>query len=242
MHKKRYLLIFCITASLSQATVPAAIEEIATFIKKFAQEGGQMGSICPSSQALAQELTKFVGHETAPQRTALQLTAPQFTAPQFILEVGAGTGGHVTEAIIAKLKPEDHFDIVEIDSEFCQELMHKYGHIPQVSIHCTSITSWQPTYKYNTIIGTVPLHVLPIELMKDILHSYKELAENGGMVSFIQYWGQPLLHAALSKSIRDQLSEKIAFTKAFREQYFHESTFVLLNVPPTYAHHLKIKK
>lgn len=186
-----------------------------------------MGSVCPSSKTLAEEVTQFVAREEG---------------AQVVLEVGAGNGGNITEAIITKLRPQDRFDIVEIDPEFCAELHRKYDHIPQVHIYCTSITTWRPPYAYDTIVATVPLHVLPFDLMQSILESYKMLSKNGGMVSFIQYWGQALLHLTPSQSVRDRLSYKMTYTRHFRERYFHRSDFVLLNVPPTYVHHLKITK
>ena len=68
-----------------------------------------VGTVCPSSPMLSRELAAAAIEATSPKR---------------VLEVGPGTGP-VTKEILKSLRAGDVLDIVELSSEFCDELQTK---------------------------------------------------------------------------------------------------------------------
>src|ERR1043166_4901462 len=88
--------------------------ECRQFYRQFRDQYHTTGSILPSSRGLARALTR-------PLR--------QLRTPRRILEVGPGTGA-VTAEIVRHLRPEDRFDIVEINGDFVAFLQRRFQEEP----------------------------------------------------------------------------------------------------------------
>src|SRR5437773_2246711 len=88
--------------------------ECQQFYRQFRAQYHTTGSILPSSRALARALTR-------PMR--------QMRTPRRILEVGAGTGA-VTAEIVRQMRPDDQFDIVEINGDFVAFLERRFREEP----------------------------------------------------------------------------------------------------------------
>ena len=78
------------------------------FALQFLKHPQDIGALSPSSQRLAEAMTRYVKKES------------EKSSSKYYLEAGAGTGSF-TKAIIEKLSPEDHLDIIEINPNFCKE-------------------------------------------------------------------------------------------------------------------------
>ncbi len=195
------------------------------FFARFLYEPGQTGSIAPTSRIAATELIQ-------------PMLATQ--SPRHILEVGAGTGP-VTEVIVEHLKPDDVFDVIEVDDVLCGLLKKKFGHHEQVRIHCMFVQDWHPGYQYDAIISTVPLMNLTAGQIKPILRQFEKHAKSDGTVSYLEYIGGAELKKLLAtKDESTQVQKKLALFEAFRNKHDTSTVSVVANVPPTYVHHVKI--
>ncbi len=87
-----------------------------TFFREFRQRFKTTGAIAPSSRFLASAMTGPM------KKTLRRPDAP----PQRILEIGPGTGA-VTRSIVKLLRPEDRFDLVELNESFAELLNERFG-------------------------------------------------------------------------------------------------------------------
>ncbi len=197
------------------------------FFARFLYEPGQTGSIVPTSRIAATELIQ-------------PMLATQ--APRHILEVGAGTGP-VTEVIVEHLQPGDILDVVEVDDELCDLLKQKFGYHEQLGIHCMPVEQWQPDYQYDATISTIPLMNLTAEQIAPILKQLETLTKPGGSVSYLEYIGGAELKKLLAnKDESEDVQKKLALFDAFQNKHDTNTVSVMANVPPTYVHHVGIKK
>lgn len=197
------------------------------FFARFLYEPGQTGSITPTSRIAATELMQ-------------PMLAAQ--SPRHILEVGAGTGP-VTEVIVEQLKPDDIFDVVEVDDALCDLLKAKFGHHEQLRIHCIPVQDWQPDYQYDAIISTVPLMNLNAKQIDAILQQFEKLAKPNGTLSYLEYIGGAELKQLLAMENESaDMQKKLALFDAFQNKHNTNTVSVVANVPPTYVHHIRMQK
>jgi len=225
------LLIICFVCSI-QSAHRAALKEIKTFFKGFVKDPKKVGALFPCSSFVGNEIIKYLA----------QFIQKNPDRPIRILEVGAGTGS--LTAVIAKyLRPIDHLDLVEISSEFCLILRDKFDSAPNISIHCVSITDWQPDYSYDFIISTLPFISFEQSFMQETINQLKHLIKSGGILSYVSYAGaaqlkQPFLRGTAKKDHK----EKRNILKQLRKQYQIDATTILRNIPPIRVYHLRIIK
>lgn len=186
-----------------------------------------MGSFIPSSKILARQITRFI-----PERS-------QSNSKCHYLEVGSGTGVF-TEEILRQMKESDVLDVVEIDPVFCKILKKKFKGHKNIQIFCSSITDWNPGYKYDAIISSLPLNSFSPVLVQKMIESFRYLLNPDGILSYYEYEGlSGIKLAALSGN------EKIAFGKvlALKNDFYNEcgicSEIVLWNFPPAKILHFK---
>jgi phospholipid N-methyltransferase len=197
------------------------------FFGRFLWQPKQTGSIMPTSRIAATELIQPMLAKSGPRN---------------ILEVGAGTGP-VTEVIAEHLRPEDTFDVLELDDVLCDLLRDKFSAYKQLNIHCVPIEQWDPGYQYDVIISTVPLTNLTPEQIQPILQQFEQLTKPDGVVSYLEYIGGTQLKQLVAvEEQKVEIQKKEQLFNAFKSRHKTDTVSVLANVPPTYVHHVIISK
>src|SRR5262249_7512660 len=110
--------------------------------------------------------------------------------PMRILEVGAGSGSFTTE-ILRKLRPNDVFDVVELDEGFCKLLQEQCAGKSNVTVHQKSILEFNAD-KYDLIVSGIPIHGLDMpDFVRDLYPKYLSLAKEGAVISQFEYIALP---------------------------------------------------
>jgi phosphatidylethanolamine/phosphatidyl-N-methylethanolamine N-methyltransferase len=199
------------------------------FLSEFLKDPQKVGSLVPSSENLGAAITRY-------------MTQKKVSSHAKYLEVGAGTGSFTTQ-IILRMDPNDHLDLVELDPNFCKLLETKFSKYNNVKIHCCSILSWNPRYKYDLIISSLPLNALEPSVVDNIFQKYELLIKSQGMVSFFEYIGLPEIKKIfLNDKDKTEFKKTLALILNFSEKYEIASDKVLANFPPAIVHHCKIFK
>ena len=184
-----------------------------------------IGSFLPSSSSLAEAMTRYINLDGEPKR---------------FLEVGAGTGP-LSEMIVTKLKNGAQLDIVEINPQFCKRLEEKYADNKNVSIHACSVLEWNPPYRYDAIVSSLPFNNLPVKVVLEVSEHYRKLLKKEGVLSFYEYLGFPHLKRVAHLLIgKKEYSKTLKVIKNFEEHYEVQNEIVFANVPPACVHHCKV--
>ncbi len=160
------------------------------------------GAIVESSPQTREEMTRYVDK----------------TKPQIIVEYGTGTGV-VTRSILDKMHPDSVLYSFEINADFLETIakiqdprLHFYNRsADEVDKIITTAES------VDLVISTVPITILPEELVDSLTEKGRILLKNGGYFS--------------------QLVFSPIFKKHFKRYFGNcviESAF---NVPPAFIHH-----
>jgi len=203
----------------------STVRESALFVVRCMQNPMAVGSILPSSPHVARALCNRI---------------PAKTGPRNILEVGAGTGP-ITPYIIEKLQPGDHLDLIELDEEMGALLQEKFGNHTQVSIHIGAVQSWNPGYRYDAIISTIPFNSLPARVVAQILAHYKaRLLAPEGVLSCIEYALFPDLRLAfLWGEAYKKYAKLRSVIHAVLKRYGIGRKLVYANVPPAWVYYMQ---
>lgn len=189
------------------------------------------GAILPSSRSLGRALARYVARQAEPQR---------------ILEVGPGTGA-VTRWILARMRPEDRLDLVEVNERFVTRLQERFAHEPpfqqfqtQVRIFHTPIQQMPNGQKYDLVISGLPLNNFQVAEVQAILEKMCLLLRPGGVLSFFEYIGIRKLRGLVAGRADRQRLRGIdrLFAELFRRAEMRRD-WVWLNVPPAWVHHLQ---
>ncbi len=187
----------------------------------------QVGALFECSHFVGEELIRYLKIHAGPKR---------------IIELGAGKGP-MTEVIVKHLAPQDRFDVVEIDPEYCVDLYKKFPKekYPNVQIHCIDILKFQITQPYDFIICTLPLTVFDVGLLQKLQGQIKLMAKPGAYFSYVEYIFlfnmRKMLAQGVSRSILQQRQELI---ENFKNRYHVRTERVLKNIPPINIFHLKL--
>lgn len=197
------------------------------FFLHFLRNPKFVGAVAPLSQSVAKRLVKYFNFRKDGK-------------PWKILEVGAGTG-NVTSAIIEQLGPRDYLDVIEIDDSCVRLLKEKFDSDPRVHIHGLSVLDWQPDYKYDLIISTLPLNSFSPSMVKEILEHYQVMSNEEGICTYVEYIGLAKLNRFFSGSKQRRISNKrMNVLSDFHKQHLIEKSSVLTNFLPCNVYHLKM--
>jgi len=208
------------------------LDQIA-FFREFRSRFETTGSILPSSRFLARAMT-------GPLREHPR------AAPLRILEIGPGTGA-VTGTILGQLRPEDRFDLVEINENFVALLRQRFESDPawkkvshQSTLHCCPLQEFPKTGQYDVIISGLPFNNFPMPLVESLVGASWDLLTPGGTYSFFEYmFVRPIRCKVSNRADRERLSAIEAFMQSrFRESRFRRN-WVFANVPPAWVQHLR---
>lgn len=141
-----------------------------------------------------------------------------------MLELGPGTGV-ITAEIIKCIRPDDIFDIVELDPDFSAEISEKYAS-ESVSVFCMDFLDFHGEQPYDFIISSLPYDMIPGKITQKIWEKKLELSEWGTEISYYKYYK---FNHFRSK-----------FELEINRRYFRDKKLIWKNVPPAVVYNLKI--
>ena len=201
------------------------------FLRQFRQRFETTGAIAPSSQFLARAMTGPMRRRDRPGR---------------ILEIGPGTGA-VTQRIVRLLRPEDRFDLVELNETFAGLLRDRFVSDPHYraaadrsAVHVCPIQEFAATEPYDVIISGLPLNNFPAELVRSIFETYFKLLAPGGTLSYFEYmYVRPMRKLVGNASEKTRLTELDLIANDYLSKYRVDRSWVFVNIPPAWVQHLR---
>lgn len=213
---------FVMLASM-QIVQPTTLIEVFTIFSRYVQNPSQVGEVVPISQAAGVELARFVGKGAAGKK---------------YLEAGGGCGA-VSICLANLLRPEDHLDVIEIDSEMCEILKKRLHGYSNVSIHCCSILDWSVEYKYDGIISTLPFNSLGIDFTKSSIELFQSVSNKNCVFSYVEY---PIVKQAFQYFYFGKLKKNFKavqnYLNSIRQKYLIKEKIIYFNVPPIAIYHI----
>lgn len=152
---------------------PGMIAEHLMFLGKFLRNPRNVGSVSPSSRALAQEMARAVPIDPA----------------AIVVELGPGTGA-LTRSVIEVLAPGERFLAIDIDAEFCANLRKRW---PQIDAECGSAADMPAMLAargwsgVNHVLSGLPFASLPAAVSRAILAAVSASLVPGGTFTTFQY-------------------------------------------------------
>jgi phosphatidylethanolamine/phosphatidyl-N-methylethanolamine N-methyltransferase len=203
-----------------------------TFFRQFRERFETTGAILPSSRFLAKSMTRPMAACDGPRR---------------VLEVGPGTGA-VTNRIVMELRPDDRFDLVEINEKFASLLQDRFKTdgtyqrcADQSQVHVCPLQEFAATEKYDAVISGLPFNNFPAELVEVLIDRCLDLVKPGGTFSFFEYM---FIRPARIAITRGPDRERLSAIESILQSRFAEKRFrrdwVFVNVPPAWVQHLRV--
>ena len=94
--------------------------------------------------------------------------------------------------------------------------------------------------EYDFLVSGIPLNNFPVPLVEEIFASYRRLLKPRGILSYFEYAGiRDLKRRIVRESERQRLTDLDRFLKGQIRAHQVAEDFVLLNVPPAIARHLR---
>jgi phosphatidylethanolamine/phosphatidyl-N-methylethanolamine N-methyltransferase len=207
------------------------LAESRAFWRQFRTQYFTTGSVVPSSRALGRALVRHVCASQPPRK---------------ILEVGPGTGA-VTRVLVDAIRPGDALDIVEINGDFVEIIKQRFAEEPafarvkeQTRIMHLSLQEVPGDAVYDFMISGVPLNNFPVSLVEEIFDSYRRLLKPQGVLSYFEYAGiRGVKKRVVGAADRQRLTDLDAYLRVKIRDHQIGKDFVLRNVPPAYARHLR---
>ncbi|WP_197440624.1 class I SAM-dependent methyltransferase [Polystyrenella longa] len=205
------------------------------FFRQFRSQFETTGAIAPSSRFLAKAIT---GPLLQKQREAGE-------KPLRVLEVGPGTGAF-TRFIVRQLRPQDQFDLVEINENFANVLESSFETDPhwnavssQSQLHRSPLQDFECDAPYDVIISGLPLNNFSPDLVASIFEQYWRLLKPTGSLSYFEYMYIRSAKKKLSvKAERERLHRLDEIIAPFLKSQRFKRSWVFMNVPPAWVQHL----
>jgi phospholipid N-methyltransferase len=192
-------------------TTRRAIGEHLMFLGKFLRNPRNVGSVVPSSQALAREMARAV----------------PVSPDAVVVELGPGTGA-LTRQVVKVLAPGQRFLAIDIDPEFCENLRKRW---PRIDCECGSAADMPKMIEarrwsgVHHVLSGLPFASLPAAISRAILQAVAQSLVPGGTFTTFQY-----VHAYATPpavKFRKQMADR--FGPMVGRQ------LVVRNVPPAYV-------
>ena len=202
------------------------------FLREFGRTFHTTGAVLPSGGALSRALASRVELRNGPRR---------------ILEIGPGTGA-VTDQIVARLGPEDHLDLVEVNERFVGVLQERlqsdrsWRAVSQrVHVMQMSIEQLDEGQTYDVLVSGLPLNNFSCEFLQRLVDCFHRLAKPQAALSFFEYVA---IRKAKSLICRVDGRRRLAGIEQILRSQFDawevDRQCVLANVPPAWVHHLQL--
>jgi phospholipid N-methyltransferase len=201
------------------------------FWREFRGSYRTTGAIMPSGRLLARALSRPLAEHTDPCR---------------VLEVGPGTGA-VTASIVRSLKPDDRFDLVELNDQFVARLRERFASEPpftavadQCRVLHQRVEQLPERNCYDLIISGLPLNNFSVADVEQILETLMGLLKPGGTLSFFEYIAIRRAKALVSGAAeRERLRGIAALLERLLGPHQIARDCILPNFPPAFVHHVR---
>lgn len=201
------------------------------FFRQFRERFETTGAVLPSSRFLARAMTRPLARCTGPRR---------------ILEVGPGTGA-VTGHIVREVRPDDRFDLVEINNEFASLLKQRFETDPHYKpaaavskVHVCPLQEFAADGEYDVIISGLPFNNFPAELVESLVDRCLTLLKPGGTFSLFEYMFVRPIRVSVT---RGPEKERLAAIERIMQNRFQSQRvrrdWIFINVPPAWVQHLR---
>jgi phospholipid N-methyltransferase len=209
----------------------ASLRDQLLFFRQFRERFETTGAVLPSSRFLARAMTRPLAKCAGPRR---------------ILEVGPGTGA-VTGHIVREVKPDDRFDLVEINDQFAQLLRDRFDSDPHYKpaaavsrVHVCPLQEFASDGEYDVIISGLPFNNFPAELVESLVDRCLSLLKPGGTFSLFEYMFIRPLRVTVTRGAE---KERLAAIERIMQSRFQSQRirrdWIFMNVPPAWVQHLR---
>ena len=206
--------------------------EVATFLTEARRTFHTTGAVLPSGRQLAHAVCRPLSEHQRPIR---------------VLEVGPGTGA-VTQEIVNHVRPDDHFDIVELNDRFVDMLRKRFETeasfnkvAPHSFIHHKPVQELDVDQPYDFIISGLPLNNFPVGLVRELMRHLTSLLRPDGVLSFFEYLAIRRMKVVVAgQSERRRLAGVGRVIEHYLRQYEFRCDTAWVNVPPALIHHLRV--
>ncbi len=215
--------------------MPALLRDYLEFFRQFRHRFETTGAIVPSSRFLARALTRPLSEGVRePER------------PLRILEVGPGTGA-VTARIVELMRDGDTLDLVELNEDFVRRLYQRIEreprfrrHAARLRIHVCPFQEYSASAPYDFIVSGLPMNNFPVSLVEQLFEAFFEHLKPGGVLSYFEYAYIRRLKRCIARGDeRTRLDGIERIVHDYQSRYRIRRDWVLLNVPPAWAQHLR---
>ncbi len=209
----------------------SALRDQFLFFRQFRERFETTGAILPSSRFLARKMTRPLAACEGGRR---------------VLEVGPGTGA-VTSQIVRELRPNDQFDLVEINEQFADLLRKRFeedrAYQPAAAIsrvHTCPLQEYSGGDQYDVVISGLPFNNFPAALVESLVDRCLALLRPGGTFHFLSTCTSGQSGSACPGETSGARLQSI---EAFMQQRFQSMRvrrdWIFLNVPPAWVQHLR---
>ncbi|MEM9439412.1 MAG: methyltransferase domain-containing protein [Pseudomonadota bacterium] len=152
------------------------VKETELFFRQWLRSPKSMGSILPSSMALARAVTSAVTWEPG----------------QTVVELGAGTGA-ISQGLLEKGMPRDALMMIELDEQLYDYLRNRFPGVRVVHGDATKlseIVAEQEIASVSTVVSGLPMVNMPVDFQRAIVGESMKSVRSGG--ALLQYSYSPL--------------------------------------------------
>lgn len=215
------------------------------FLKEFRRTFTSTGAVMPSGARLSRALAHFVREGPSPCPLPEGVGR---TTERRILEVGPGTGA-VTGHIVRALRPGDRLDLVERNDEFVARLRERLKSdaalapsADRITLHHAGVEELPEDRPYDVIVSGLPLNNFSVTFVEQLVGKLSRLLAPGGTLSFFEYIAIRPIKASLSvRGERERLRGIGELMGKFLADYEIRRDRVLVNVPPAWVHHVRVR-
>ncbi|MFL1463009.1 class I SAM-dependent methyltransferase [Roseococcus sp. DSY-14] len=170
------------------------------FLRRWARDPLQMGSIIPSSPALGRRVAR----------------ASDWSGDGCVVELGAGTGA-ISRALLGAGLPPERLCLVEIVPEMAEHLRAALPGVEVVTGDAFALPDILPRRlrgRVRTVICGIPLVLLPLERQRAFAAAAEGAAPGRGFLLYTYCATSPLRHRALGLAARREAFTLLNFPPA----------------------------
>ena len=147
------------------------LEQQFLLLRELIRDPREMGALCPSSSALAEEMAASVPES--------------FFKSGLFVELGAGTGP-VTEALLKHGVPPERLFVVEKSSALAECLERKFPTVRVLCCDAGDLQSLMPEGQpVRAVVSSLPFRSIPVEVGRSIMAEIEGILAPGGL--FVQF-------------------------------------------------------
>lgn len=161
---------------MSQVQEVQEVKETELFFRQWLRSPKSMGSIIPSSMALARAVTSAVAWEPG----------------QTVVELGAGTGA-ISQGLLEKGMPSEALTMIELDEQLYDYLRNRFPGVRVVHGDATKlseIVAEQNIEQVSTVVSGLPMVNMPFDFQRAIVQESMKSVKPGGFM--LQYSYSPI--------------------------------------------------